>query len=299
MADHEINDLARRQIRAVAERMLQRAGVVGVVPTPLDAVARVAGIRETIDIGQLPTDLVGRRPGVLKRVIGAIFYRERTIFVDRSQGPARGRFIEAHEVIHKAIPWHETFYRLDDAPRVFGPTKKKLDREADAGAAELLFQGDLFVRRALDYETSIAAPIALAPEFGVSITAAVRHYAVYHPDPVAVIVAGRYPRANGTVPIWSSHESPSFLARFGSARGLYPAGLPASDDHADPSGAVTRLALQFGDVSTGELALFDLRGEAQAFVLESFCNQWLVLTMLAPKRATRFQGRRVRIAGSG
>lgn len=33
----------------------------------------MAGIRETIRIGQLPTDLVAQRPGVLMRVIGAIF----------------------------------------------------------------------------------------------------------------------------------------------------------------------------------------------------------------------------------
>ena len=169
--------------------------------------------------------------------------------MDRSQGHARGRFIEAHEISHKVIPWHEAVFRLDDEERLFGHTKKRVDLEADMGAAELLFQGDLFVRRALDFEVSISAPIGLASEFDASMAASIRHYAAYHPDPVAVIVAGHFAWSNGAVPVWGSDESPSFAARFGSAKGFYPCGVPASELSADPAGPILDEALKFSDVA--------------------------------------------------
>jgi len=295
MATREINELARRQIRAGAQQALRAAGVAGVIPTPLDAVARSAGVTEIVDIAHLPTGLVAKRPSLLRRVVGAIFYRERVVFVDRSQGVPRGRFIEAHEVSHKIIPWHEAIFRLDDKERIFGPTKRTLDIEADIGAAELLFQGDLFVRQALDYRVSMAAPFSLAPDFGVSLTAAIRHYAVDHPDPVAVAIGGRYLRANGAVPLWAAHESPSFRARIGPARQFFASGIPARDLGDDGAGAVVEQALRFGDVATGELSITDLRGDDQPFTLEAFCNQHVVMVMLSPV-AGRFQGRRIRVA---
>lgn len=290
-----MNDLARRQIRAASEQALRRAGVFGVVPTPLDEVSRAAGVIETIDLSQLPEDLVARRPNVFKRVLGGIFYRPRLVVVDRSQGHARGRFIEAHEISHKVIPWHEAVFRLDDEERLFGQTKKRVDLEADMGAAELLFQGDLFVRRALDFEVSISAPIGLASEFDASMAASIRHYAAYHPDPVAVIVAGQFVWSNGAVPVWASHESPSFAARFGSAKAFYPSGVPASELNTDPAGAILAEALKYSDVARGEVALTDLRGQSHAFVMEAFHNGRMILVMLVEKRASRARGRTIRV----
>ena len=290
-----MNELARRQIRAASEQALRRAGVLGVVPTPLDAVSRAAGVTETIDLSQLPKDLFARRPNVLKRVIGAMLYRPRVVVVDRSQGHARGRFIEAHEISHKVIPWHEAVFRLDDEERVFGQTKKRVDLEADVGAAELLFQGDLFVRRALDFEVSISAPIGLASDFDASMAASIRHYAVYHPDPVAVIVAGRFARSNGAVPVWATHESPPFAARFGLAEGVFPGGIPASELSADPAGPIIHEALRFSDVAKGEVALSDQRGESHAFVMEAFDNGRMVLVMLVEKRASHTRGRSISV----
>jgi IrrE N-terminal-like domain len=293
MSKPTISDLTRRQIRAAAELAIRRAGVAGIVPTPLDAVSRVAGIVETLDLSDIPPDLVARRPSAWRRVLGAVLYRQRVIVVDRSQGGARGRFIEAHELSHKFIASHETLVRLDDEGRLFGHVKRAIEHEADIGAAELLFQGDLFVRRALEFRVSIAAPIGLAPEFGASLTAAVRHYADYHPDPVAVIVAGRFLRSNRCVPIWGAHESPSFRVQFGPALAVFPAGVPASDLHEHPAGAIVHEALAYGEIAEGEVDLLDLRGEPRKVVVEAFCNQYLSLIMLTEKRASKTIGRRI------
>jgi hypothetical protein len=295
MAKQEINELARRQIRSAAQQALVKAGVLGIVPTPLSAVSRICGVVDTLDVSDLPSDLVARRPSALKRVLGAVFYRERLVFVDRSLSSARARFTEAHELSHKIIPWHEALYRFDDNDRLFGPTKRKIDLEADAGAAELLFQGDLFVSRALEYRVSITAPMALAPEFGASIHASVRHYARFHPDAIAVLVGGRFPRMNGTVPVYSVDASPSFSARFGLAESLFLDGLPASAEHSDPLGAVVEEARTEFEVTASRVVVLDLNGEPHVFVAEAFDNQRNVFLMLTEDKAAGAHGRRVRI----
>lgn len=93
-----------------------------------------------------------------------------------------------------------------------------------------MFQGGRFHARALDYETSLQAPIILAEQYGASFHASIRFYVEHHPEPVALIVAGRHQRADRTVPIWltssrarslsaSAHSVPSCRsAVFASAR---------------------------------------------------------------------------------
>jgi hypothetical protein len=290
-----VGEFTRRQIRAATETAIRRAGVHGVVPTPLEAVARAVGITETIDLADIPADLVARRPSAWRRVLGAVLYRPKLVVVDRSQGMARGRFIEAHELGHKLIPSHETLVRLDDEGRLFGHVKRAIEHEADLAAAELLMQGDLFVTRALEFRVSLAAPIGLAPDFQVSMTAAVRHYADYHPDPVAVVVAGRFRRANDCVPVWDSHESPSFRREFGSAIMLFSQGVPASASHKHPAGAVVAEALTQGEIAVGAVDLPNLRAEPVQFVLEAFCNQYVSLMMFTKAAATKTIGRRVQV----
>jgi hypothetical protein len=105
--------LARRQIFAFTDNALRNAGVTGIIPTPLDAVAKAAGITEIIDISRLPDDIAARKPPALKRILGALLHRERVALVDLSQCKPRARLTEAHEIGHQIIPWHEAapFYR--------------------------------------------------------------------------------------------------------------------------------------------------------------------------------------------
>jgi hypothetical protein len=135
----------------------------------------------------------------------------------------------------------------------------------------------------------------LAPDFGVSLTAAIRHYAVYHPDAVAVIVAGRLVRWNGTVPVWATHESPSFRNRFGSADALFPSGLPANPLHVDPVGQIVGQSLQYQDVTSGSIAISDLAGTDVTVTMDAFCNGRTMLVMLIDQSAAAARGRRMTI----
>ena len=121
-------------VQARAEQVLRRAGVKGVIPTPLDEVARVVGIREVLDIGEFNNNQREfhrrrRSPGVaLKRFVGAVFFEPKVVLVDTSKPDDMRRWTEAHELAHKFLPWHaETSYLDDDATL---SREAKLQKEA-------------------------------------------------------------------------------------------------------------------------------------------------------------------------
>ncbi len=294
-------EYAQRTVAAEMEALLRRAGVVGVVPTPLDIVGQAAGIEEVLDVGALPPKLLAKKPSFLRRVVGALVYSEEIAFVDRSTSASRGRFIEAHEISHRALAWHRGSHelRLDDEGRISRDTEEELEGEANHGAAHLLFQGVRFNDEALGYEVSLRAPLLLADRWGTSIHAAIWHYVEYHPDPVALAVAGSMTRANGTVPIWSVLESNTFRRRYGPFAGWFPTAalsLGATPDVA-PLGQIAHRARQGEDLPSIELRQI-LHGSVTKFTAEAFFNQRSLFLMVRPKSRRLSLGRGIRLAAS-
>lgn len=98
----QVDPLARRKIQALVEQALAETGVAGTFPTPLDPLREYVGIRELIDMSQLPEEFVAKKPPAWKRILGAVIYREETSFVDLSQTAERVLFTDAHETSHVA-----------------------------------------------------------------------------------------------------------------------------------------------------------------------------------------------------
>lgn len=292
-----MGDLARRQILAFTDSTLRNAGVSGIIPTPLDAVAKAAGITEIIDISQLPRDIEARKPPALKRILGALLHRERVALVDLNQPEPRARLTEAHEIGHQIIPWHQAAFQLDDEERLLGLTHDQLEREAYLAGGHLIFQGEHFWRRALDYQVSIGTPVALAPEYAASLHATIRYYVLHHPDPVAVLVAGRYLKSNGSVPVWESVDSPSFLARFGMLAGRMAGQLMIASGDGEPLGDIAMKAMSGAEIAARDVIIPDIDGEQRPFIAEAFYNHHNLFVMITEKKAARF-GRRVRVAAS-
>lgn len=292
-----MGDLARRQILAFTDSALRNAGVTGIIPTPLGAVAKAAGIAEVIDISRLPGDIAARKPPALKRILGALLHRERVALVDLSQCKPRARLTEAHEIGHQIIPWHEAAFQLDDEERLLGRTRDQLEREAYLAGGHLIFQGEHFWRRALDYQVSIGAPVALAPEYGASLHATIRYYVLHHPDPVAVLVAGRYQNSDGSVPVWESVDSPSFLAKFGMLAGRMAGHLMIAGGDGQPLGDIAMKAMSGEAVAAKDVVIPDITGERRLFNAEAFYNRHNLFVMVTEKKAARF-GRRIHVAAS-
>jgi hypothetical protein len=290
-----VNDLARRQILGAAQRALKCAGAYGVIPTPLDEVGEAVGVAEVIDIAQLPQDLVVSKPSALKKILGAFLYRAESAFVDFSQPEGRARFIQSHELGHRLVPWHEGAY-LDDERRLFRDTEELLELEANFAGAHLIFQGQPFFERALEYPLSLKAPLLLAEQFKASLHATIRYYVEHHPIPVAGLIAGQYTRADGTVPIFLSLESPKFRERFGPIATRFPrASLPLNGSK--PLGPLLVEARDAVDTAAKPVILFDRNGERLRCVAEAFFNQRCYFVMFAPASWLRL-GRQIRVVAS-
>ena len=195
----------RRRLEAIVDRALRSSGALGVVPTPLDAVAAVAGVRA---VEPMPAGLAA----VARPVLGALRFDDRTIYVDEAQSAARRRFTEAHELAHALFPWHEAVLRVDTEDELFGATRSAIEREANVGAGLLIFQ-----RARLREPPSIDAALALAKRYGASTHATLHHLVAGHPTSAALLVVGRFPQRDGSLPVWRSVASRAFAARVPSA----------------------------------------------------------------------------------
>jgi hypothetical protein len=197
-----VDEYTRARIAALCADALRRSGALGVLPTPLEAVHELAGV----ELARLPVD------GPLReRLLGAVWFEERALFVRAGQSAARRRFTEAHETAHLLCPWHAAALRVDTADEL-SPLASGLEAEANYGAGRLIFQGDRFAREAAAHERSLHTPFALAGVYGASRHAAAYHYAETHHDPVALVIAGRWPDASGRLPVWRTVASGAFSA---------------------------------------------------------------------------------------
>ena len=244
----EPSDYARGRIAAIVDAALRDSGALGELPTPLAAVRRHAGI-----------ELVAPR-GLREDILGALWFEERTMFVQPAQPRARRRFTEAHELVHALCPWHRAVLRLDTEAELFRPARDAIEAEANAGAAMLVFQGSSFAARAGAAPPSLAAVRELAAAHGASLHATLHHYAQVHPEAVAMLTVGRFPRKDGTLPVWRGVESSAFRAQAGPAAALAPEGLaPGSELH-----ALVESARTAGDGPPGVVELGGRRLRAQA-----------------------------------
>lgn len=260
MADPVPSAYTRERIRRACLDALRRAGALGTLPTPLDAVQAALGVQERLDLARAPSSPPIREE-LRARLLGAIWLEERVLFVDERQSSARRRFTEAHELAHLLCPWHAAVLRVDTADELFGELARGLEAEANYGAGQLLFQGPAFAREARRHERSLRTPFALAAAYGASRHAAAHHYVEGHPEPLALLVAGRWPGRDGCLPIWRSVESRSFLRRFGRLRGCLPGGrLDPRDGPDAPLAEAIDAARRSSAPTAGELLLPDRGG---------------------------------------
>lgn len=267
------------------------------VPTPIEAVQEAVGVRERLEIDDLPALDEAKRPSFLKRVLGAFWYQERTVFIDTTQAEPRVLFTDAHETTHAMCDWHEPVLLLDTEDELFRQLAPGIEAEANFGAGHVIFQGARFHRRALEEQVSIRAPLRLAREYGASRHAALHYYVQEHPDAVAMLVAGRYPHCDSTLPIFRSVESVSFLERFGRLRDRLPGGqLSLVENEQGPLADIVSAARLAVDPPSKTIAIPDNGGTRRAFVAEAFFNGYTTLIFVAERKARRL-GQRVRLAG--
>lgn len=171
-------------IALYVKRLLHAADVEERLPTPVEDIVVAAGLSRTDEI-VVSASMITRAPKRMRRllrsaspkILGILDRRERVIQTASLGTPGRRRFVTLHEVAHDILPWQADLAVLGDNRHTLSPQVTALfEREANQGAAELLFQQDLLKRRALDYPIKLSTPIELAVLFGASIHATFRRW---------------------------------------------------------------------------------------------------------------------------
>jgi hypothetical protein len=149
-------------------------------------------------IAQAPAHLRGILSRMSGKVHAVLDRRTREVHINPATDLAgQQAFKRLHETSHDLFTWqhlddgHNGF--ADDQWTLSPKTQILFEREANQGAAELLFQRDRFARIASDYAVSSGAVIELAERFGSSIHAAFRRYVETHRGAVAGVVLATGP----------------------------------------------------------------------------------------------------------
>jgi hypothetical protein len=229
-------------VSGIADRVLQRAGAVGILPTPIDQLIAAERLGMSVDAEPLVQGFLARLTGQakdtfisgLQKLRGIADLRERAIYVASDVKPARVIWAKSHELGHQVLPWHTVDVGYTDDDRSLSADAQELfDQEANLFASEVIFQGRRFQRLARDYQPSLDAVFTLADQHGASRQATLWRFVEDHDEPIAAVLywpswyvydaSGERPLTRGRAVV----VSPSFRTKFASVS--LPERLPS--DH--------------------------------------------------------------------
>ena len=103
--------------------------------------------------------------------MGIIDRRARVIHVSPAiDHEGKRRFVKMHETAHHILPHQQDLLYAEDHETLSPATNRLFEREANQGAAELLFQRGGFARDAADLKVSVAAIWQLAGQIWLVIS---------------------------------------------------------------------------------------------------------------------------------
>lgn len=216
-----------RDITDLTNSLLRRAEIYGVLPTPIDRLYEFSqiecltfGVEEQRRWARLREGAQNAVRSMFQKLRGFGDLREKVVFVASDAPLARDRFVKGHELGHQVIPWHHVRREYMDDDHTLSPATRALfEREANFFAAEVLFQTELFARRARDYTPSLDAVFTLAEAHQASRQAALWRFAEVHDYPVLAAIYYPYRTATGSRDLsrwtrWRQIGSPAFERRY-------------------------------------------------------------------------------------
>ena len=267
---------------AIAEHigcLLRRAEVNDRLPTPVEDIVAAAGLTKTDEL-LISESMIKRAPKNMQRLLSSASRKIRGVFDRRKQviqiapttSAERERFVTCHEVTHAILPWQADLAVLGDNQRTLSPlVTNHFEREANQGAAEMLFQLKLLERMARDYPVSISTPVVLAKCFEASIHATFRRWSESI-DAVACRLVLNAKLIEGRRKRFEQILTPRWQQRFGSA------GFPEKlDDQAFPFSGRT--------LADGVLPIIDVNGALVELRYETFQTPYRRFALLwVPQR---------------
>ncbi len=215
------------EIDQVVRNVLRGSKALGKFPTPVDQIIGYAdlAVAKNIDLSKVESGFfrrLGFLSSALKKVLGLVDFRQRTIYLDKGLPPTRQAFIKLHEVGHGVVPWQRQLREGfgDDEYTLDPDLNEHFECEANHFASAALFQLDRFDDDLKSLPLGFKSIQALAQKYGSSIQAAARRYVAKCPRRCALLVLNK-PVVDAesdsfSVPIRNCFESPEFVAAFGS-----------------------------------------------------------------------------------
>ncbi len=209
-------------IHKISRNLLLAAKAWGKRPTPVEDIVKFANLQiekgidlSTIEPGFLSKNFQFAKQAV-KKVLGIIDRRHKTIYLDHTQRPSRKNFVALHEVGHEACTWQSELGYMDDDKTLDPDADDIFEREASYFASCTLFQHEQFDEEIAKLPLSINSAMVLGDMFGGSNHAAIRRYVEKSTKRCALLVLNK-PEVNGEyhVRIRNYFQSIPFTAEFG------------------------------------------------------------------------------------
>lgn len=200
----------------------------------------------------------------------------RKIFIDKEVPEAKHRWIEAHEISHSFIPWHNEFLLGDTETTLAPDCHEMIEAEANFGAGRMLFLGDRFSAEARDYQPSFKSVQALKKRFGNTLTSTFWRF-VEDRDPMepSFGLISTHPNHADIGPT-ADGSGVHYFIKSAAFRQMFP-GVSAA--HLFQLIRLNTNWRRRGPVVEGKAMLIDGGGSVRTIVLDGFCNTHQVLTL--------------------
>lgn len=271
------------EIRKIATALLQRSGVYGNLPTPIEPLVHESKLKIKHDLTNVKEAFLSRSNRVVRekfasawqKVRGIADMRDKVIYVKDDLILPPNRFTAAHELGHQNMGWHNLDPGfVDNHLTLSSETKEMFEKEANYFAAEVLFQGRKFRNTSRDFRPEFNSVFYLANIHLSSKHATLRRFV----DESDEVIAG--------IPYWpdrnfyDSHvnpilvqgkmfASPRFLKKYGDLQ--IPSTL--NTDHEWVA------AREFSRVANGKSSLKNYESRVQ-FDWESWWNSYCLMILL-------------------
>jgi hypothetical protein len=268
-------------VTAEVRKLLRAAAVGGQIPTPKADILRCVQLVEAGELALAEYELTRaeRISGFIHRAMGKVrgFLDRRTkeIYVDPRMHDSQKTFVTYHEVFHRVAPWQQIYYTEDDNSTLSLGCETLFEREANYGAAEILFQCERFEAEARDFDLSVPSALHLADKYDASYHSSLRRFSERNHRPCLLLILKPTSRANrgGGTSFFVSHSIPSaaFTMQFGD---------PFSQPFINPDHQLGEI---LNNAGSGEIGLSDLKGFRRTCTVEYFNNQYNHFVMIHPK----------------
>jgi hypothetical protein len=236
-------------------------------------------LQETISRLQIGAKQVLARPSLLiealrKFQLKALWVPDRRrILIDKDVPVIKHRWVEAHEVTHSVLPWHQQALLGDTEHTLALHAQEQLEAEANYGAGRLLFLGDQFKNECRDLPLGFNAVASMAKRYRNTLASTLWRY-VENVGETAPIVGLVSVHPNTPIP----HDAP--LIRYFIRSAAFVTRFPAVQEN-----EVFQLVRTYcgarrrGPLGEGMVALVNDRGETETFRFETFFNGYDALTL--------------------